>query len=431
MSVRSNPSMSAAVAGAQSALPAAPPAAVLAWTLASALGTGCAAHRQAFEQQRGGLIPNDYPGSGLSTWIGRVHAADVHRLPDALSALDSRNNRLADLALGLDGFEQRVAEAVAELGAHRVGVLIGTSTASIGRTESAYAALENGHIVAPFHQPSVHNPHSVAHYTATRLGVGGPCMSLSTACSSSGKVFAAGARWLAAGVVDAVVVGGVDSLCLSILHGFDSLELVSRHPCRPFDAERDGISIGEAAGFALLRRPADAHEGLLLAGAGETSDAWHMAQPHPDGQGAADAMRQALAGAGIAPSDIGYVNLHGTATPANDAVEARALAQVFDQPVPAASTKGYTGHTLGAAGVVGAVTVLESLLARRAPGTLNLTDPEPGLAHPILIGPTALERGYAMSNSFGFGGNNCSLVFARRDAGGAGALPVSGSGEAA
>jgi len=398
-----------------------PRTAVVAWTLASALGSGLAAHREAFAEQRGGLRPNDYPGSTLPTWIGRVSAADEHRLPPELAALDSRNNRLADHALGLDGFGERVERVAATLGMHRVGVLIGTSTASIGRTESAYAQLADGRIVAPFDQPRVHNPHSVAHYTAARLGLGGPCMSLSTACSSSGKVFAAAARWLAAGVVDAVVVGGVDSLCLSILHGFASLELVSRRPCRPFDASRDGISIGEAAGFALLQRPARADSEVLLSGAGETSDAWHMAQPHPEGRGAADAMRRALQAAGIAPAELGYVNLHGTATPANDSIEAKALAQVFDAPVPAASTKGYTGHTLGAAGVVGAVTVIEALLARRAPGTLNLERPEPGLAFPILTQATTLDADHAMSNSFGFGGNNCSLVFSRRGVSGASA----------
>jgi len=398
-------------------IPSPCPVAVPAWTLASALGAGRAAHRAALAAERGGLRRNDYPGSGLDTWIGRVEALDAHRLPEAFAALDSRNNRLADLALGLDGFGDAVRAVAQAVGAHRVGVLIGTSTASIGRTESAYAALHDGHIVAPFDQPRVHNPHSVAHYTAARLGLAGPCMSVSTACSSSGKVFAAGARWLAAGVVDAVVVGGVDSLCLSILHGFASLELVSRRPCRPFDARRDGISIGEAAGFALLRRAEESDSAVLLAGAGESSDAWHMAQPHPEGRGAAQAMRGALDAAGLPPSSIGYVNLHGTATPANDAVEAAALAQVFTEPVPASSTKGFTGHTLGAAGAVGAITVIEALLARRAPGTLHLDEPEPGLAFPILQGATDLHGDHAMSNSFGFGGNNCSLVFARRDAG--------------
>lgn len=411
------PSGSAAHAGRDVGSPAR--TGVAAWTVATACGCGRAAQRSALREMRSGLIPNDYPTSGLDTWIGRVAAADAHRVPEALAALDSRNNRLADLALGLDDFEQRVAAAIERVGRHRVGVLLGTSTASIGRTESAYASLENGRIGTAFQQPAVHNPHSVAHYTAARLGIDGPCMSVSTACSSSGKVFAAGARWLATGVVDAVVVGGVDSLCLSILHGFAALELVSTAPCRPFDVDRDGISIGEAAGFALLVAPGGPDSEVELLGAGETSDAWHMAQPHPEGRGARDAMRLALSSAGRIAADIGYVNLHGTATPANDAVEAMALADVFDHPVPVSSTKGWTGHTLGAAGVVGAITAFESLLDDALPPTLNLTSAQPDLAFDVLREPATLQREHVMCNSFGFGGNNCSLVFGRGIGGGA------------
>jgi 3-oxoacyl-[acyl-carrier-protein] synthase-1 len=367
----------------------------------------------ALKQGRSGLRPNDYPESGLDTWIGRVEEADTHQLPQTWASLDSRNNRLADLALSLDGFDQAVETIREQVGAHRIGVILGTSTASIGRTESAYAALDNGRVTPRFQQPTVHNPHSVGHFVANRLGLGGPSMSISTACSSSGKVFAAAARWLNASVVDAVVVGGVDSLCLSILHGFASLELISTQQCRPFDADRDGINIGEAAGFALLLPAATAGYEFHLAGSGETSDAWHMAQPHPEGLGARDAMRHALDTAGLSPADIGYVNLHGTATPANDVTEARALAGVFDSPVPASSTKAWTGHTLGAAGIVGAVTALDVLSSGHVPGTLNLTTPEAGLAYPVLQHSTTTQRDHVMCNSLGFGGNNCSLIFGR------------------
>lgn len=388
-------------------------ATVAAWTLASACGTGRAHLHDALKQGRSGLRPNDYPESGLDTWIGRVEEADTHQLPQTWASLDSRNNRLADLALSLDGFDQAVETIREQVGAHRIGVILGTSTASIGRTESAYAALDNGRVTPRFQQPTVHNPHSVGHFVANRLGLGGPSMSISTACSSSGKVFAAAARWLNASVVDAVVVGGVDSLCLSILHGFASLELISTQQCRPFDADRDGINIGEAAGFALLLPAATAGYEFHLAGSGETSDAWHMAQPHPEGLGARDAMRHALDTAGLSPADIGYVNLHGTATPANDVTEARALAGVFDSPVPASSTKAWTGHTLGAAGIVGAVTALDVLASGHVPGTLNLTTPEAGLAYPVLQHSTTTQRDHVMCNSLGFGGNNCSLIFGR------------------
>lgn len=391
-----------------------PRAGVAAWTLATACGSGRAAYREALAARRGGLTPNDYPESGLDTVIGRVAAVEAHRLPARFGSLDSRNNRLADHALELDDFESEVAAALSRFGASRVGVIMGTSTASIGRTESAYAALgADGGFAARFMQPEVHQPHSVGHYVARRLGVAGPVMSISTACSSSGKVFAAGARWLAADLVDAVVVGGCDSLCLSILHGFASLELVSRTPCRPFDAARDGINIGEAAGFALLLGADEAD--VVLAGHGETSDAHHMAQPHPEGRGAAAAMHAALGGAGLEAADIAYVNLHGTATPTNDTIEALALSAVFDAPVLASSTKGWTGHTLGAAGIVGAITALETLGTGVVPGTLNLATPQADLGFSILAANAVLaDRAgprRVMSNSLGFGGSNCSLVF--------------------
>lgn len=388
-------------------------ATVAAWTLATACGAGRGPMHAALEAGQSGLVPNDYPDSALDTWIGRVREVDEHSLPDDFASLDSRNNRLADLALGLDGFDRTVLKLREHVGAHRIGVILGTSTASIGRTESAYAALVDGRVAPPFRQPEVHNPHSVSHYVATRLGLGGPTMSISTACSSSGKVFAAAARWLAVDLVDAVVVGGVDSLCLSILHGFASLELVSRQHCRPFDIARDGINIGEAAGFALLLAPETPGYDYRLVGSGETSDAWHMAQPHPEGRGARDAMQQALAKAGLAASDIGYVNLHGTATPANDSTEALALAGVFREPVPASSTKAWTGHTLGAAGIVGALTALDVLESGHVPYTLNLDTPEPGLAYPVLRESTTTDSSHVMCNSLGFGGNNCSLIFGR------------------
>ncbi len=384
-----------------------------AWTSASACALGNAGLHTALREGVSGLTRNDYPDSGLDTWIGRVRACDNHQVEESLQHLDSRNNRLADLGLGLDRFDERVAEVVDRLGAHRIGLIMGTSTASIGRTESAYAALDNDSFAAVFQQPEVHNPHSVGHYVATRLGIQGPSMSISTACSSSGKVFASAARWLQLGLVDAVVVGGVDSLCLSILHGFASLELVSTRPCRPYDAARDGINIGEAAAFALLLPEDTPGMELELKGFGETSDAWHMAQPHPQGRGARDAMRDALRGAGVTADDIGYVNLHGTATPANDATEAKALAEVFVDPVPASSTKGWTGHTLGAAGIVGAVTALDVLTSGHVPRTLNLDTPDPTLSYPVLTASTTTTRDHVMCNSFGFGGNNCSLVFGR------------------
>ena len=234
-------------------------------------------------------------------------------------------------------------------------------------------------------------------------------MTISTACSSSAKVFASAARYIEAGIIDAAVVGGVDSLCLTTMHGFTSLQLVSDEPCRPFDAARKGMSIGEAAGFALVEKIGSSSIALL--GYGESSDAYHMSTPHPEGEGAFGAMQQALTRAGLAPGEIDYVNAHGTATPANDRAEDRALVRLFGKRVPVSSTKGFTGHTLGAAGIVEAIVCFLALEHGLLPATVNSSAIEPGLESMVLLENRAAPVRRALSNSFGFGGSNCSLVF--------------------
>jgi 3-oxoacyl-[acyl-carrier-protein] synthase-1 len=226
-------------------------------------------------------------------------------------------------------------------------------------------------------------------------------------------VFAQAARVLDAGVADAVLVGGVDTLCGSVLFGFNSLQLVSPEPCRPFDAARTGLSLGEAGGYAILER-AGGDDRLRLYGYGESSDAHHMSAPHPEGLGARLAMADALARAGIGADQVGYLNLHGTATPANDTVEATAVAAMFPSALHASSTKGWTGHTLGAAGIVESVFALLALEHGELPGTLNSSEPDPACGPQIRFQPArSASLRYAMNNSFGFGGNNCSLVFGR------------------
>ena len=211
------------------------------------------------------------------------------------------------------------------------------------------------------------------------------------------------------------VVGGVDSLCLTTLYGFHSLQLVSPHPCRPFDVERDGISIGEAAAFALIERPPESLDAgaVLLLGVGESSDAYHMSSPHPEGRGARAAMQQALDSAGLTPEDIDYVNLHGTGTPSNDSAEGQAVAAVFGQrrqPVEASSTKGATGHTLGAAGALEAVICALSLQHGLLPGSAHTRRVDPSLGFEYLCANRQRRIRRALSNSFGFGGTNCSIV---------------------
>jgi 3-oxoacyl-[acyl-carrier-protein] synthase-1 len=390
---------------------------ISAYTATCAAGTGLSALQESITQSSSGLSPNDFPGCELVTWIGRVASVEDVALPESTSSLYSRNNQLAWLGLQQDDFLEVVREALRSVGTSRMGVVMGTSTSSIGRTEEAYTKLDSsGFMTRNFLQPEVHNLHSPGLFVARALGVQGPSMTISTACSSSAKVFATAARWVSSGLVDAVLVGGVDSLCLSVLYGFNSLELVSGNPCRPFDAARDGISIGEAAGYALLSRPELLPStGFALLGYGESCDAHHMSHPHPEGKGAVLAMRRALVRAGLSPSAIDYVNLHGTASKVNDQIETQAMRQVFNEAVHASSTKGWTGHTLGAAGILEAIITLEAMRHDLIPGTLNCEQPDAEFDFPILAENRATRLRFGMSNSFGFGGNNASLVFGRND----------------
>jgi 3-oxoacyl-[acyl-carrier-protein] synthase-1 len=244
------------------------------------------------------------------------------------------------------------------------------------------------------------------------LDLQGPAFVVSSACSSTAKVFGSAARLIAAGVCDAAVVGGVDSLCLTTLKGFYSLELTSRAPCRPFDAERDGISIGEGAGFALMERTNGRHQdrATLLLGVGESCDAFHMSTPHPDGLGALYAMQRALEAAGLAPADIDYINLHGTATRTNDAAEDRSVWELFGSHTPCSSTKGATGHLLGAAGVNEIIISILAIEHGLMPGSAHTRRVDPALRSHYLVEPRAARVSRVLSNSFGFGGSNCSVV---------------------
>jgi 3-oxoacyl-[acyl-carrier-protein] synthase-1 len=239
---------------------------------------------------------------------------------------------------------------------------------------------------------------------------------VSTACSSSAKVFASAERLLRLGLCDAALVGGVDTLCGNVLFGFNALQLVSPEPCRPFDAHRSGISLGEAAGFALLERDEGAAAPLRLLGYGEASDAHHMSSPHPQGLGAERALDDALARAGLRPDDIDYLNLHGTASAKNDEVEAALVQRRFGPGLHAGSTKGITGHTLGAAGIVEAVVCLLALDHGLKPGTVGARTLDPECGPQIRLHNAEGPLRVAASDSFGFGGNNGVLVFGRQDA---------------
>lgn len=382
---------------------------ITAFTATCAAGSGRADLLRALRDGRSGLRPNDFGADPLATWVGRVHGLEDQPLPPQFAGYECRNNRLAWRGLAADGFQDAVHAARRNYGAERIALVLGTSTSSIGATEEAYSRLTpDQQFPEDLRRPAVHTPHSTGEFVQVALGLGNVSVTVATACSSSAKAFAQGARLLELGVADAVVVGGVDSLCGSVLFGFNSLALVSAEPCRPFDAGRAGISIGEAAGFALLERAGD---GPRLLGYGESSDAHHMSAPHPSGRGAQLAMSGALERAGVAARDVDYVNLHGTASLKNDEVEARMLAEMFAARTHASSTKGWTGHTLGAAGILEAVITLLSIETGLKPGNLNTRDLDPACGPQIRLGNDVGAVRVAMSNSFGFGGSNCSLLF--------------------
>jgi 3-oxoacyl-[acyl-carrier-protein] synthase-1 len=381
-------------------------------SIACAAGTGRRALAEALDNRASGLRPNDFGPAPLATWVGRVEGLEGARLPAEFLPWDCRNNRLAWLALNADGFLAQAIAARDRYGPDRVALVLGTSTSSIGATEEAYRRLTpDGRFPDDLRNPVLHSPHSLPDFVREVLGLTGIAMTVATACSSSAKVFAQAERYLRLGLADAAIVGGVDSLCGSVLYGFNSLELVSRDPCRPFDVRRSGISLGEAGGFALLEP--EGTQGPWLLGWGESSDAHHMSTPHPEGKGAELAMLGALGMAGVDGAAVDYVNLHGTASQKNDEVEARVVARLFPASTHASSTKGWTGHALGAAGIVEAAVCFDALERGHLPGTLNLAEPDPACGPQIRREAERREVRHAMNNSFGFGGSNCSLLFGR------------------
>jgi 3-oxoacyl-[acyl-carrier-protein] synthase I len=383
----------------------------------TSLGRGRSATLEALRAGRSGLAPCAFESVRLNAYVGQVPDADLDPVRRDLAEFDCRNNRLAQLALEQDGFAQAVRAAAWRYGAQRIGVFLGTSTSGILQTELAYRRCDprTGALPEDFHYAATQNTFSLADFTRRYLGLHGPVAAVSSACSSSAKVFGNAARMIEAGLCEAAVVGGIDSLCLTTLCGFNSLELVSSRPCRPFDAERDGISIGEGGGFALIEKvgAAPSSDAIWLLGVGESCDAYHMSTPHPEGLGARLAMQRALESARLAASDIDYINLHGTATKTNDAAEDRAVCAVFGENTPCSSTKGATGHLLGAAGIVEALVSVFAIEEGFVPGSVHTTTKDPELKCSYVLEGRNARLTRALSNSFGFGGSNCSLVFGR------------------
>lgn len=388
------------------------PIAISSFTVTSALGTGRVPnYRRAIEGDSGLGRCNFSDAASLDTWIGEISNVDEVRIPSDLSPFDCRNHRLALLALEQDQFLDDARSTIQRYGADRVGVIMGTSTSGIRQTEMAYASLDSsGELPDWYHYLPTQNIGAVGHFVASILGARGYCVTISTACSSSAKVFASAARALQQEVCDAVIVGGVDSLCLTTLFGFASLQLTSSIPCNPCDIDRDGISIGEAAGYAILERTHTQPAAWLL-GHGESADAHHMSSPHPEGKGARLAMQAALATARLEPEEVAYVNLHGTGTIANDSTECTAVCDLLGTAIPCSSTKSLTGHTLGACGIVEAALTIQALQNAMAPGNHNLRTRDPQISANIIGKSHPIAATHALSNSFGFGGSNCSLLF--------------------
>ena len=362
----------------------------------------------------------------VPTWVGVVAGLDPHPsgersgpasvppLAGPLAAFDCRNNRLAHLALSQDDFDAEVQAAVDHHGPARIGLFLGTSTAGIRHSEHCYRLhfeRQTPDLGPDLRFDTTLSNFSLAAFVRRRLGLRGPAVVIATACSSGAKAFAAAHRSLVAGVCDAAVVGAVDTLCATTLMGFSSLGLLAEQPCRPWGLDRTGISIGEAAGFALISLEPTAAGRIGLLGYGESSDAHHMTAPHPTGLGARLAMQAALSSAGLRSEQIDYISLHGTGTPANDRSEDLAISQLFGDRVIASSTKGWTGHTLGASGAVEAALSMLCLEHGLVPGTLNTDTVDPDLTLRPQLRTDAKPIRYLLSNAFGFGGNNCSLVF--------------------
>ncbi len=385
--------------------------------LASAAGLGLAALARVLRDDSSPLQPNTLTTTPLPAWVGVVPGLAEGRLPPALVAWDSRATRLAWLGLQSDGSFDAARAAVQRHGAARVGLVLGTSASTIAVSEQAYRQLDDdGGFPAPLRSHTLNAIHAVSAFVQQALGLEGPAVTVSTACSSSAKALAQAERWLRLGLVDAVVVGGVDALCDSVLFGFAALGLVSPVPCTPFGPGRHGISIGEAAAFALLERGPGA---VQLVGHGEANDAHHMSSPHPQGLGAERALDAALARAGLHAHAVDYLNLHGTATPQNDAVEAALVARRYRADVHASATKGVTGHTMGAAGLVEVLVCALALREGLCAGSATTPSTDPALG-PVFAGQLRHRTEQrpvrvAASHSFGFGGNNAVVLLSAGD----------------
>jgi 3-oxoacyl-[acyl-carrier-protein] synthase-1 len=379
---------------------------ITAYAACNALGMTSGEALAALYAGRSGLVTGafDVP---FATAVGALPAS-LPRLPSKLALYDTRLARMALLLA--DELGSALPRALQRYGADRVAIVVASSTAGLETTERAFAHhLQHGVLPEPYSFTHQHSFGSLIDLLRSLSGARGPGYVVSTACSSGNKVFGCAERLLSAGLADVVLAGGIDTLCQITVRGFHSLGILSQMPCRPFGLGRDGTSIGEGGALLLIERDGQARARLL--GVGETCDAHHMTQPLPDAVGAIAAMREALARAGVAASDIDHVNAHGTGTPQNDAAEAIAIATLLGSQVPVASTKGFTGHMLGAAASTEAVFSIAAIERGQLPQSLGASPLDPALQIRATDSVRSARCRYVLSNAFAFGGSNAAVVF--------------------
>ncbi|MHC5209633.1 MAG: beta-ketoacyl-ACP synthase [Planctomycetota bacterium] len=371
----------------------------------NALGSTRAEILAALEEGRTGLLPPD-DSPGFETTLGAVRT-ELPELPDEMHVWSTRMARMAALLVGQ--LEEPLRHARARWRPERIAVLLGTSTAGAETTEKAFEVwVRDGALPAEYDFRKQHTFGAALHVIAALTGARGPAWTISTACTSGAKPLASAQRLIASGMVDAAIVGGIDTLCSLTLQGFHALQALDRQPCRPFSAERSGLSLGEGGVLALVEREGEAR--VLVEAVGETSDAYHISAPHPEGRGALEAMRSALEQAGCKPGDVDHINAHGTGTPLNDVAESAAISALFGNDVPVVSTKGYTGHTLGAAGAIEFAFSAYAIEEGWIPASLNADPVDPKVDVNV---SRRVERGVykrVLSNSFAFGGSNVSVL---------------------
>ncbi len=378
------------------------------WAMNCALGDNKKIIKQALGNagRSNMCLEKGWLNDGKQTVVGKIKTP----LTDVEAVSNTRNNKIAYAVL--QQMQSSVEKAINDYGSDRIAVIVGTSTSGVSDAERAMAyKIEHGEFPSCYHyqQQELGN---LGQFVAKHLNINGPTYTISTACSSSARAFISAKRLLKAGIVDAVIVGGCDSLCQLTLNGFHALEALSSSLCSPFSQNRNGINIGEAGAFMLLSKKNTGQDVCLL-GAGDSSDAYHISAPDPEGKGAIKAMQNALTDAQLSAHDIGYINAHGTATKLNDEVESKAIYSVFKDEVPVSSIKPLTGHTLGASGIVEACICCFILSDNiNLPRQINDGIWDKTLASiSFVTAVEKLQKKAILSNSFAFGGNNVSLIF--------------------